>query len=439
MSTARRRCVQPMSSISGNGSLCDLFHGHDSLDIVLRWCSAKSLSVLVQVSQGMADAAKPQAKQCLSELCTLWNQLGTPTFRQRVIAARTIHHLGRLCGRRPVVPAKFYLALRDVGHLFKLDMQYDHAATELIFLLFGHLDEATLREPIMNQYPNDASDAWENLIRTVLTYCEHNRRAHATLKFVKEALAFMIGDCEIGCPVAKRRVADLSSEAAVVAMQACTDDDEEQDPTYEPVASSSESDDEDPEAQGWYIDGLWYDCVESFFDDEDFFEDNLSRYPLSHQCTDVRDAYFTSEDPDYFINGDPRWYRYTGPICSNPHCCHEACDCRVSSALYTLTLPEGAAELAIPLPNSEASRYNTYSYPGHGLASADQRAHHRSFDPAANRGLCTSCTAVRNHKGARYAFEAWRRAGQADPWGALAQLGVRVYPGSANGDPFDDL
>ena len=88
------------------------------------------------MSHPAADAARRQAEECLSELCEAWDKAGKKIpFPDRVAAAETLHILGALMRSAPRAK-EFYE--RMVWLVWGSLKEFDHAATELIYLIFGN-------------------------------------------------------------------------------------------------------------------------------------------------------------------------------------------------------------------------------------------------------------------------------------------------------------
>jgi hypothetical protein len=426
----RRRTLAPLAAANG-----------DILGLILRWCAPRTLFTILAVNQTMAGAAKAVAAQCFEELAAAWDTVRKLGFRDRVRAAQTLYYLGRLCGRRPRVSLRFHVRLLVETSGYKRNFLYDHCVVELLYMTFGHLS------PLMGYrcgtnvdptpvYPHDPRERsayleYEDFIRTLITHVEHQRHQHVTMRDVDLAISTM-GSMAAPCPRTHKKFAQIASPLDG------DETDDADDADYAP--SESEDDEEDAgvltmyrtsesscsRSNMWGEFAEWYSCLECFFDDESNFEE-LFGVDL-HPKQDMRFS-----------------------TCSIPHCCHRRCDCRSSLSLLCAAArwsEDGSYHLATTLKRWACADFTSGEVNPVLLINDEQelriseRAHELSFVYSdRNPTSSTSCRAVLKDRRQWHLFQAWRSNGNADSWGAAAQMGMQVQvappPGAEGTLVFD--
>lgn len=184
----------------------------DLLGRLLAFCSVRTLANLSRANRDFTSVVNAHKERLLQQLC----DAATSNRRALLTGATTIYRMARLCGRRPMVPIKFYLQFQEVAQNVSSSprLGYDVVALEVLYLAFGDLFHALYPRPAQEvvaapRKPTGATfleyqDLIQTLVSRAKTYCEHRRsyhpqsskpRAHViTINDVEWALASLCRD-----------------------------------------------------------------------------------------------------------------------------------------------------------------------------------------------------------------------------------------------------
>lgn len=433
----RRRRVQP-------GSFRLLSLPDELLGSVMRWCTTDALLCLSGTAKRPAELCKQQAQLLLAELCA-----AATTRQSVVVGARTILALARMCGLRPRLPFAWAYAMTctinqacDFRQYFDdwCAMPIDLQALELLYLVFGAVD---IPEPLQHASPirlfgisteffdDDHYAAFHTCLATVMPsirpcrpFAPWNSYNHCTIELVSRILHAIRHSCHrpvsgSPCLTAQgafrrtRRLMRTFDEDGMRARDAIEGSLEEfnfdpaDDPAdldYAPSDGDESVDEEDVEPAGVIIDGVWYLEPSSYFDEE-----------LNHPA--VRAA-MDSADEDGSL---------TAHVCDEPLCCHCQCSCTLVNAFaagYTDSeLPPAQMRLYpwVRVDHHFADGQVLLAGPAH-QQRFEEAMHEMAFAPRRS----TSCPRLLADRQRHEDLAAWREAGRADPYGALARQGCRV-------------
>lgn len=174
----------------------------DLLRAVLSLASVRVLACLACASQTAARAVDLHGEALLKQMRAI-----ASTNRWALLTgAGTIYRLARLCGRRPIVPAKFQSQCHIQIQDFMTSNEMSFEALELLFLAVGDLYHAVYARPAPQQNSRDVYDSYaacryrlslEVIVQTAMTHAEHGRKyccsngVMVSLDDVERSLAFV--------------------------------------------------------------------------------------------------------------------------------------------------------------------------------------------------------------------------------------------------------
>ena len=297
----------------------------DTLSAVMRLCSARDLGRLGLVCQPLCLNVRQQAEELLAELCA-----ASTTYAARAAGAATIDGLAYICGRRPLVPRRFYCTFMDLL-IDKQHKQYnpsavgcvpdvDIGALQRTFLVFCGLEARWNRELMEPEQPPPAFHAF---CEACIALLDFRPPFHLTTSHIDHALSTVFCKDQLA--------------ATCRLMKRLKDVDDEDSPAREEMAelgpfptfhqnSSEELEFEEnvhgvliqeANADSWMndISHDWYPDAASYFDlSPNFLEDNEL---LSHACGSTS----SWRTPCECEGGSSKR-------------CHAPCQCRLASLIF---------------------------------------------------------------------------------------------------------
>ena len=364
----------------------------DVIRLVLRWCSASTLS-RVRVNRRFTAAVSAEAESSVNEIGALWP--GDVSFTTRISAAISICRLAPLCGRVLLVPRDFHtqwqtcVSKYSLG-VYKTNLHTDYRALQLVYLVVG----GSNLQPQMVTSDAALRVSLCSLAMRAAAYAEYTRQTHIDFAKVKAALVSMkIEDYDAKVPLNRTIGGKTREQLRLDAEQVRLDADDSDDEDYAPSEVSEESEADD--MLGLTVEGAWRADLEAFFDDNESYDD------LYAEDVSILQMGFL-QDPG-------------GTQCGNRVCCHLLCECRLADEIYSLaeelTLSENE-ELPFVCEDLEAL--------------VNEHVHSIISDPAYMGKRPRACAhAVMQHR-RLLRFEAWRCRGLANPPEVALELQLNV-------------
>ena len=414
---------------------------HELLERVMRFLAVRDLAIVARASREVKVLVDEFGARTLQQLCAAANNR-----RSLLIGAGTIYRLGRFCGRRALVPIKFYRQCLAVLEQYQSYVAFDIAAVELLVLVVGDLFHA------MYTRPDDEMEHAIGLEPRSQSYADYRNLLEALIEASVKYYLLNTGRSRMHPPscqhitfndmeLALAQQARLMEprNAVLRLINRAGEDDDDEDPDYVPILDEDDEDD--------VPDGIEVTTQPSLFE---YYED--------------AEAYFFDHSPyDWQCTRDSEPEDFGG--CGNEFCCHCECNCRLAEWLFVRAYEDAwvLAEEAEQVPTwyerkksphrplwawkltrsdnmlRRAGPYNFYNYSSSSdfdhAAAVSQMAHDlaRGDRVTYGHGRGCPCPGVRGCRKQLLRFAAWRRSSLANPQAALAteaqELGLYVREG----------
>ena len=264
----------------------------DELGLIVRWCSLDALLSLGRTCTSLSRLCKTQALQLFSELCAV-----ATTRTSLMIGAYHIYRFAERFGKRPAVPVQFWLAVHAATQSEDMIMEWDMAAVEILYLVYGSITARSAGE----------LGTFERCIRDAITLGKSQSRFCISAEAVRVALGLLLA-------------APTPYQQHFRAMQACALRQSPEDAARAISREEGQSNYQPPSKSPGDVDVLGVMYIDSWSDVRwNWYSD------LTHMLMDLLDECFEEID-DVEINDTEE--------CDNPFCCHDICDCRRADAIF---------------------------------------------------------------------------------------------------------